>query len=179
MRGFVAGSLGLLASASAIFGADPSPDAEKESPHRWWQGPSRSPDQNREAEARRRHDSDRAMPEAIRERLQSVSPEQRAKFLENWQKWRSLDDQERQKIRQRVVAERFAVDKALDEMIEKSGLELDRDQRELFALRLRQERRKSEEKIRDAIKTLRAELDEEILARLKAEFESRPSAQEE
>lgn len=119
------------------------------------------------------------MPEAIRERLQSVSPEQRAKFLENWQKWRSLDDQERQKIRQRVVAERFAVDKALDEMIEKSGLELDRDQRELFALRLRQERRKSEEKIRDAIKTLRAELDEEILARLKAEFESRPSAQEE
>jgi hypothetical protein len=99
--------------------------------------------------------------------LDPLAPDDRDAFVHNLEIWRSLPMEERESLRREAGARVHAeVEKALQE----SGLHLDPDRREVFALRYTQERRKLERAIQRQAAAERARQLPEILARLKVEF---------
>ena len=115
-------------------------------------------------------DSDADVPRKFRERFKNLSPEGQERFRQNWSSWRGMDPGEREKLMDRGLEERQRVEELIDSALRESGLDLTRDEREVFALRYRQERRKLEEGLRDEIAKMREERLEEMLERLKSEF---------
>jgi hypothetical protein len=105
-------------------------------------------------------------PEGYR-RLDQVPPEERQTFEHNLQMWRDLPPEERVALRNLArTRARAEIDKAVQD----SGLHLDQDQREMFALRYTQERRKLERDLQRQAAAERAHRMPEILAKLKSEF---------
>ena len=112
-------------------------------------------------------------PEQARfRRLPQVSPEERSTFEENLQIWHNLSPEEQVTIRNVASARVHA---EIDKAVQDSGLHLDQDQRELFTLRYRQERRKLERDLQRETAAERARRMPEILARLKTEFGGAPA----
>jgi hypothetical protein len=111
---------------------------------------------------------------AFRDKLDKMSPKEREQFKQNWQRWKEMGDRERKDWQQRACEERDRVKKCIDEAIAKAGLTLDNDQREVFVVRYRQERRKIEEQLRQEMDAKRQEKIDEMLARLKTEFSTAP-----
>ena len=100
-------------------------------------------------------------------RLEQLPPEERETFKRNLEVWRGLPPEERQALRNMAHAHaQVEIDKAMQE----SGLHLDQDQRELFSLRYKQERRKLERDLQNQAAAERARRMPEIMNRLRSEF---------
>ena len=110
--------------------------------------------------------------EDARRIFEKFSPEERQHFRENLQRWRNMPDQEKTAMRDREQARREKIAQEMDESMQKSGLHLDPDRREVYALRYAQERRKIEDKLRKEMEEKRRPLMQEMLNRLKTEFSS-------
>ena len=107
--------------------------------------------------------------------LQSLSPEQREKFLENFQRWQNMTPEERNALRDREIVRRQKILQEIDKSIAESGLQLDKDTREMYILRYSQERRKIEEKLQKEIEERRRPMLEDMNNRLKEEFKAMPA----
>ncbi|MDD5198851.1 MAG: hypothetical protein PHC88_03530 [Terrimicrobiaceae bacterium] len=108
--------------------------------------------------------------QGFQKRLEKMGPEERERFKENWKRWKEMGDRERKAWQQRAVEERDRVKKVIDDAIAKTGLSLNEDQKEVFILRYRQERRKIEEQLREEVDAKRRQKIDEMLERLKSEF---------
>lgn len=73
-------------------------------------------------------------------------------------------------MRDREHIRREKIAQEIDETLKKSGLQLDADRREVFALRYAQERRKIEEGLRKEMEAKRRPMMQEMMERLKKEF---------
>ncbi|MGH8046879.1 MAG: hypothetical protein ACREKL_06505 [Chthoniobacterales bacterium] len=124
----------------------------------------------------RRPPGDDGMFQKFRERLEQMSPEERQKFKDNWMRWKQMGDGERNDWQKRAMEERERIKKNIDEAVAKLGLKLDEDQREVFALRYRQERHKLEQALSQEIDQKRKAGIEKIMQGLKAEFSNQPKA---
>jgi hypothetical protein len=114
------------------------------------------------------------MFQKFRERLEQMSPEERQKFKDNWKRWKEMGDDERKDWQKRAMEERDRLKQNVDDALSKLGLKLDDDQREVFALRYRQERRKLEQSLCKEMDEKREAGVDEILQRLKTEFSNSP-----
>ena len=99
-----------------------------------------------------------------------MPPEQRQRFRENFQRWKEMPPEERDVMRDREQVRHEKMAKEIDDAIKNSGLQLDSDHREVFAMRYAQERRKIEEQLRKEIDAKRQPMMHEMLDRLKKEF---------
>lgn len=155
MDRFILPSLGLLLFAAAGVSAQPGPPPD---------GPGK------------RDDCGDPRVERFKKKLEKMAPEERERFRQNWERWKKMGDREREEFRKKAEAERQRMRKTIDDAIAKAGLTLSADEREVFVLRYRQERRKIEEELRQETESLRAAKIDAALERLKAEFKpSSPS----
>lgn len=115
------------------------------------------------------------LDETRRRAFERLSPEEREKFRENFQRWKNLPPEERRALRDGEQFRRQKIEREIDEALKTSGLQLDADRRQVFALRYTQERRKIEEQIRKEIEQKRKPLLEAVVARLKTEFSTASS----
>ena len=117
-----------------------------------------------------RAEAARAAEQREAARLDQLPPDERAAYQRNLPLWRQLPTEERQDIRRQADERaRQEIDKAYQE----SGLTLDHDQREVFDLRYRQERRRLERELQDKINAERTRRLTEISEGLKREFAGR------
>lgn len=114
--------------------------------------------------------------ERFKKKLERLPPEERERFRQNWEKWKKMSEPEREAFRQKMKAERDRARQVIDAAIADAGLSLDATQREVFARRYREERRKIEEEIKREVEKLRATKIGAALERLKAEFRSGAAA---
>ena len=103
----------------------------------------------------------------VAERLARMSPEEREAFKRNLHLWQQLPPEQRQAMHQ-LINERNREE--ISNALRESGMQLSDDQRELFALRYLQERRKLEREIQEQANAERARRLPEILRQLKSEF---------
>ncbi len=113
--------------------------------------------------------------DARRRAFERLSPEERERFRANFERWKNLPPEERRALRDGEQFRRQKIEREIDEALKTSGLQLDADRRQVFALRYTQERRKIEEQIRKEIEQKRKPLLEAVVARLKTEFSSASS----
>jgi hypothetical protein len=148
--------------------ADPSP-APTASP-----SPASSPDPTAKA-------SPSASPAKLDEWIaahqvfEQMSPDAQKKFLDNLEQWRAMSPEEQELYRDREIFRNQHIGQEINDAITKSGLKLDDDEREVFALRYTQERRKIEESLHKEIDAQRQAMITDMLARLKAEFSGTPA----
>ncbi len=105
-------------------------------------------------------------------RLDQLPPDERAAYQRNLPLWRQLPEEERDALRKRAD-ERARQE--LDHAYQETGLTLDHDQREVFDLRYKQERRRLEHDLQEKANAERQRWLVEITARLKQEFAARPT----
>ncbi len=100
-------------------------------------------------------------------RIDALPPEEREAFKRNLRLWRQLTPEERETMRKEVNDRtREEVERAYQQ----SGLHLDKDQREVFGLRYRQERRKLERELQEKTEAERARRLPGMVDGLKKEF---------
>jgi hypothetical protein len=104
-----------------------------------------------------------------------LSPDQKNKFLDNLEQWKAMSPEEQELFRDRELFRREKIAVEIQDAIGKSGLHLDGDQREVYALRYTQERRKIEEALHKEMDSQRTAMVSAMLARLKIEFASTPA----
>ncbi len=121
---------------------------------------------------RRERDLAVSEPET-RQRIEQLPPEERKAFERNLQIWHELSPEERENVRKQEN-ERIRVE--IDKALQQSGLHLDKDQREVFALRYRQERRKLERELQEKLEAERAHRLPAVIDGLKREFADRAAA---
>jgi hypothetical protein len=114
--------------------------------------------------------------ECFKKRLAQMSPEERQHFEKNWERWKAMDDRERQEWKQRAMEARQRMKQTVDQAIAELGLQLTDDQRQVFTLRYFQERRKIEEELCKEMATKRDQMLSDMLQRLKTEFNAPNSA---
>lgn len=125
-------------------------------------------DQRKDRKRGGKDDSD--VPKKFRERFRQLPPEAQERFRQNWSRWRGMKPEEREKLMDRGLQERQRMEDVIDSALRESGLDLTADEREVFRLRYRQERRKLEEELRDEVSKMREERVEAMVERLKGEF---------
>jgi hypothetical protein len=101
------------------------------------------------------------------QRLARMTPEEREAFNRGLPLWQQMPPEERKILRERAEARNR---EEVLEALKGTGLQLNDDQRELFALRYKQERRKLERAIQDQANAERARRMPEIMEQLKHEF---------
>lgn len=106
----------------------------------------------------------------VRRALDALTPEQRKRFQENIVRWSNLPPDEKKALRDREEVRKKFMQQEVDAAIQNSGLQLDGTQRELFAKRYAEERRKIEEQLRKETNEKRKPLVRDMLGRLKSEF---------
>jgi hypothetical protein len=109
-------------------------------------------------------------PDEFRKRLEKMAPKERERFLENLNRWKSMGEDERRKLKEAGRDDWSRMREEVDKAIKDLGLTLDRDQREVFELRFRQERRKVEQKVREQMDAIRRPLLDEMQEVLRKEF---------
>jgi hypothetical protein len=102
--------------------------------------------------------------------FEQFSPDQKKKFLDNLNQWKAMSPEEQELYRDRELFRRQKIAEEIQDAITKSGLKLDEDEREVFALRYTQERRKIEEALHKEMDAERQAMVSEMLGRLKTEF---------
>ena len=136
---------------------------------------SATPDRKRAAERmieRRQRELSAGDQEAQR-RIDALPPEEQAAFKRNLRVWRQLTPEERETMRKEVTDRtREEVERAY----QSSGLRLDKDQREVFGLRYRQERRKLERELQEKMEVERARRLPGLVEGLKKEFADKSGA---
>lgn len=147
----------------------PSLDGERPVPEA--RRPKRDSDGQDQRKDRKRGCEDGSdVPKKFRERFKKLPPESQERFRQNWSRWREMDPKEREKLMERGLQDREKVEDVIAKALRDSGLELTPDQREVFRLRYRQERRKLEEQLRDEVTKMRDERVKTMIERLQEEF---------
>ncbi len=121
---------------------------------------------------RRQRDLAMSEQEAQR-RIDQLPPEEREAFKRNLRVWRELSPDEREVVR-KAADERMRTE--VEKAYQQSGLNLDKDRREVFGLRYRQERRRLERELQEKLEAERARRLPGVVDELKKEFGDRPPA---
>lgn len=108
--------------------------------------------------------------ENVRKAIEALTPEQRQRFKENFLRWSNLSPEEKKSLRDRNETRHKRMAEDIEHAVRESGLTLDATQRETFARRYAQERRKIEETLRRDTEEKRQPLVREMVGRLKTEF---------
>ncbi len=107
-----------------------------------------------------------------RKLFDQMSPEQQQKFFDNLAQWKAMSPEEQALLRDQQMIRSEKMAQEIQDAISKSGLQLDDDRREVYALRYTQERRKIEETLRKETQAKRQAMVADMLTRLKVEFSS-------
>jgi Protein of unknown function (DUF3106) len=108
-------------------------------------------------------------------RWKNLTPEERQELRKNFERWQQLSPDKKHALRERARFREERMKNDIEEAIQKSGLQLNEEQREVFAVRYRQERRKIEEKIRAEMEQRRRPMINEMIVELKKEFSTTAS----
>ena len=96
--------------------------------------------------------------------------------MQNLHRWQDLSPEERDLLRQRERVRRQQQEKSIDEAYQKSGLQLNEEQRILFRKRYLQERQRLEEQLLKETQEKRQIGNLSIIEQLKKEFSAIKSA---
>ena len=108
--------------------------------------------------------------ELLRRAFDQLSPEQQEKVLLNLLRWQELSQDEREVLRQRERVQRQKQEASINEAYQKSGLQLNDEQRAMFRKRYLQERRRLEEQLAHETQEKRQIGIAAIIETLKKEF---------
>lgn len=111
-----------------------------------------------------------------RRAIEEMTPEQRQRFRERFNRWMNLSADEKEFLRVREELRRARIAEEVDHALKVTGLNLDPARRELFAKRYAEERKVIEETLRKDTEERRKPLVQQMIARLKAEFSSASSS---
>jgi hypothetical protein len=114
--------------------------------------------------------------ENVRRALDALTPEQRKRFQENFQRWANLPPEEKKALRDREEVRKNFMQQEVEIVIRESGLQLEGARREEFIKRYAAERRKIEEQLRKETSEKRKPLVHELVARLRSEFSDSATA---
>src|ERR1700738_5496212 len=110
--------------------------------------------------------------ELLRKAFEQLSAEQQERILQNFHRWQDLSQDEREVLRQRERVQRQKQEASINEAYQKSGLQLNEEQRALFRKRYLQERRRLEEQLVHEIQEKRQVGIATIIDLLKKKFSS-------
>ena len=110
--------------------------------------------------------------ENVHKALETLTPEQRKRFQENFQRWANLSPEQKKALRDREEVRKQVMEQEVQSAIQESGLQLDGDRRDQFARRYTEERRVIEEQLRKEMAEKRRPLVHALIGRLKTEFSS-------
>lgn len=105
----------------------------------------------------------------------SLPPEQQQKMQENWERWQNMTPEERKEMRDNEKLRHEKVLQEIEEALKESGLQLDDKTRDEYVMRYTEERRRIEQKLQMEMQEKRGPLVQDLIARLKAEFQSKSS----
>lgn len=108
--------------------------------------------------------------ELLRKNFEQLSAEQQERILQNFHRWQDLSQDEKEVLRQRERVQRQKQDASINEAYQKSGLQLNDEQRALFHKRYLQERRRLEEQLVHDMQEKRQIGNTAIIEMLKKEF---------
>jgi hypothetical protein len=115
--------------------------------------------------------------ELLRKAFEQLSTEQQERILQNFHRWQDLSQDEKEVLRQRERVQRQKLETSITEAYQKSGLQLNDEQRAQFRKRYLQERRRLEEQIVHDEQEKRQAGNSVIIEMLKKEFTNqKPSA---
>ena len=115
--------------------------------------------------------------ELLRKNFEQLSAEQQERILQNFHRWQDLSQDEKEVLRQRERVQRQKQDASINEAYQKSGLQLNDEQRALFHKRYLQERRRLEEQLVHDMQEKRQIGNAAIIEMLKKEFSNpKPAA---
>jgi hypothetical protein len=101
-----------------------------------------------------------------------MSPEDRARFRQNAERWLQMNPQQREILRAREQMRQQQLKAEVDAALHQSGLRLDQKGRAEFESRYLQERRKIERELRQEFESRRQQELPQLNERLKKEFQS-------
>ena len=108
--------------------------------------------------------------------MQTMTPEQRQKFLQNMERWKALPPEQRAELRRNEEFRRKRILGEINDAIAMSGLQLDPDQRQLFTFKYAQERRTIEDSLRKEMEQKRRVAVKDLVQQLVTEFHAMPMA---
>jgi len=108
--------------------------------------------------------------ELLRKAFEQLSAEQQERILQNFRRWQDLSQDEKEVLRQRERVQRQKLEASINEAYQKSGLQLNDEQRAQFRKRYLQERRRLEEQIVHDEQEKRQVGNSAIIESLKKEF---------
>src|ERR1700686_990824 len=108
--------------------------------------------------------------ELLRKAFDQLSTEQQERILQNFHRWQDLSQDEKEVLRQRERVQRQKLETSIAEAYQKSGLQLNDEQRAQFRKRYLQERRRLEEQLVHDIQEKRQTGNAAIIEMLKKEF---------
>lgn len=151
-------ALAFAVTASSLFGQEPQSSPAPTSPKPWAKRGGKNAAPN--------------SPEFenVQRAIDALTPEQRRRFQENFARWVNLSPEDKRVLRDQNELRRKRMRQDIDKAIRDSGLQLDATQRELFAKRYTEERRKLEEQLRREMQEKRQPGLREIVGKLKEEF---------
>jgi hypothetical protein len=115
--------------------------------------------------------------ENVRKALESLTPEQRKRFQENFLRWANLSPEEKKALREREEVRKKMMEQETEAALQESALQLDGERREQFIKRYTEGRRIIEEQLRKEMNEKRKPMVHELISRLRNEFASEsPSA---
>ena len=114
-----------------------------------------------------------ASEQDVQRRIDQLPPDEREAFKRNLRVWRQLTPEERESAR-KEAADR--THEEVERAYGQSGLRLDKDQREVFGLRYRQERRKLERELQEKMDAERTRRLPAMVEELKKEFADKTAA---
>lgn len=112
----------------------------------------------------------------VRRSIEALTPEQRVRLEENLRRWLNFPPERKHDLRVRAEERKKQAANDIENAVKEAGLEFDKEQRQQFAKRYSEERRKIEEQLRAEIEQKRKPLVKEMLGRLKEEFSQQGSA---
>lgn len=119
----------------------------------------------------REQDRELQIPAQLQRTLEKMDAEEQERFWSNLEKWEDMDSEERDYLRNRFQGFHDDIRKEAADALNKSGLKLDGDRREVFELRYFQERRTLERELRQKMEKEREDGRREIISELRKEFE--------
>jgi hypothetical protein len=117
-----------------------------------------------------------ARMEGLHKMFQQLSPDQQQNIVQNLHRWQALSDDEREDLRRRERIRKQKQEASTNEAYQKSGLQLNEEQRNQFRKRYIQERKKLEEQLQHETQEKRQQGNAAIVEELKKEFSKQPSA---
>jgi hypothetical protein len=108
--------------------------------------------------------------ELLHKAFDQLSAEQQERILQNLRRWQDLSTDEREVLRQRERVQKQKQEASINEAYQKSGLQLNEEQRVLFRKRYLQERRHLEEQLLHETQEKRQIGNAAIIDSLKKEF---------